>query len=186
MGDRSTAAVANFDTFAFTNAAPQAAGFNQGANLWLGLEDYILTQAESFDQRLCVFTAPVLDLQDPIYRTVQIPRRFWKIAAWNAGTDTSPRLAATGYILDQTPQLDDLDTVTNQALAAGEPPPLGPYRTYQVPIIDTETLTQLDLPQLAAADRISAGEPVPAARLRRDSATIADWHHLNSYLTIQL
>jgi endonuclease G len=32
----------NVDTFHYTNAAPQAAQFNQGNQLWLGLETYLL------------------------------------------------------------------------------------------------------------------------------------------------
>ncbi|WP_356815733.1 DNA/RNA non-specific endonuclease [Arthrobacter sp. Bi26] len=35
---REEAARANEDTFHYTNAAPQAAKFNQGLGLWLGLE----------------------------------------------------------------------------------------------------------------------------------------------------
>lgn len=35
------AQLANEDTFHYTNAAPQAAKFNQGMELWLGIEDYL-------------------------------------------------------------------------------------------------------------------------------------------------
>jgi endonuclease G len=38
---RAEAARANEDTFHYTNAAPQAARFNQGLELWLGLESYL-------------------------------------------------------------------------------------------------------------------------------------------------
>lgn len=44
-GDAGTAAAANFDSFVYTNAAPQAADFNQSKLLWAGLEDYILDHA---------------------------------------------------------------------------------------------------------------------------------------------
>src|SRR5688500_5503116 len=36
---------AEADTFFFTNAAPQAAKFNQGRELWLGLEEYLQEHA---------------------------------------------------------------------------------------------------------------------------------------------
>ena len=64
-------------------------------------------------------------------------------------------LAATGYILDQTPQLDDIELRTVRALAAGETPPLGPFRTFQAPIADVGALTGLQVEQLATADRLS-------------------------------
>jgi endonuclease G len=80
----------------------------------------------------------VLSAQDPIYRGVKIPQEFWKIAAWTTTTDDSTVLHAAGFVLDQSPQLEDLDldTVRAQALLDSTPPPLGPYRTYQVPIVD--------------------------------------------------
>lgn len=54
---RAEAATANKDTFHYTNAAPQAAKFNQGLDLWLGLESYLLENAADNGRRLIVFTA---------------------------------------------------------------------------------------------------------------------------------
>ena len=76
---------------------------------------------------------------------------------------TSRRLAATGYVLDQTPQLDRIDLTAAGRLPASEPPPLAEYLTYQVPILDLADLTDLDLGPLPAADRFA---PVPAAQPR--------------------
>lgn len=163
-GPPEVAAQANADTFAYVNAAPQAALFNQGELLWLGLEDYILGHARTYAQRLSVFTAPILDPADPPYRGIQIPRRFWKIAAWTTTPQDpgdEPQLAATGYLLDQTPQLDRIDLTAAGRLPASEPPPLAEYLTYQVPILDLADLTDLDLGPLPAADRLA---PVPAAQ----------------------
>jgi endonuclease G len=108
-----------------------------------------------------VFTAPVLAPDDPPYRGVQVPRRFWKIAAWaTSDSTTAPAvLAATGYVLDQSPVLDPLLQPT------ADPPPLGAYLTYQVPLVDIATLTGLDLGPLLAADRLPAPAPVPAGDL---------------------
>jgi len=142
------AARANADTFVYTNAAPQAAAFNQSKELWSGLEDFVLSNAETFDRRLSVFTGPVFGDGDPLYRGVRIPRLFWKIAAW-ANADG---LAASGYVLDQRPQLDDIDLATAMAIAVGEPPPLGPFRTFQVPVADIAGLTRLSIDELVAAD----------------------------------
>ncbi len=158
-GDQSTAARANEETFVYTNAAPQAGHFNQGKELWSGLEDFVLAYARAYRQRISVFTGPVLHADDPPYRGIQIPRQFWKIATWTTA-EGGRALAASGYVLDQTPQLDDIDLAEARAAAVGEPPPLGPYRTYQVPISDIAELTGLELGQLIAADRLATA-PIP-------------------------
>ena len=153
---------AEAETFYFTNASPQAALFTQGHELWLGLEDYVLQNAGSFDRRLAVFAGPILEPDDPPYRGIQIPLRFWKVVAFVQ----DGALAATGYILDQTPLVHDVDAVLAAAAAAGEVPPLGAFRTFQVPIADIAVLAGVGLDQLILVDRLNApptGEtpPVP-------------------------
>lgn len=152
-GDPAVAARANSDTFHYTNAAPQASGFNQSKELWLGLEDHVLEHATVHRQRLSVFTAPVLGEADPPYRGIQVPLRFWKITAWNAGTGGDGVLAAVGFILDQA-TLVDLSELRQPA--PGEPPAVGPFRTFQVPIGDIAAITGLIMPELVAADRMPA------------------------------
>ena len=142
-GDLVVARKANFDTFAYPNAAPQASAFNQGELLWVGLEDHVLEYARVYWHRVSVFTGPVLADDDPVYRGVQIPRMFWKVAAWASGVG----LHAAAFVLDQTP------FVTSLATAPDEVPPLGPFRTFQVPVAD-----------VAGADR---DRPRPAGRRRR-------------------
>lgn len=133
-------------TFFYTNAAPQASGFNQSKELWLGLEDHVLQYADSTDRRLGVFTAPILAGDDPEYRGVQIPRRFFKVVAWAAeDAQRGPRLEASGFVLDQSEMID----VREGALAI---PRLGAFRTFQVPIADIEHLAGVDLGPLTEAD----------------------------------
>lgn len=132
-------------TFFYTNAAPQAAGFNQSKELWLGLEDHVLAYAESTDQRLSVFTAPVLRDEDPPYRGIRIPLRFWKVAAWQSPDG----LAAAGFLLDQSELVDTADGL----LAA---PPLGAFRTFQVPVAEIAAHTGIDLGMPADADVLTA------------------------------
>lgn len=162
-GEPQEAAQANADTFFFTNAAPQAAAFNQGKELWLGLEDYLLDNAEMGDRKLTVLTGPVLDDDDPVYRGVAIPLAFWKVVGFLDGGE----LAATAYLLDQTPVFPDLPT----AMQDDDPPPLGPYRTFQVPVADVATVTGLDVGPLLAADRLTptpaVGAPAAGAFTRR-------------------
>ncbi len=140
-GDADRARIATEATFRYPNAAPQASGFNQSKQLWLGLEDHVLEYAQNTDQRLSVFTAPVLADDDPPYRGIRIPLRFWKIAAW-----LSPAgLTATGFILDQS---ELVDTRTGAITT----PSLGGFRTFQVPIRRITEVTGLDWGSLADAD----------------------------------
>ena len=157
-GDPVTAKAANQDTFAFTNAAPQVNDFNQGKELWLGLEDHVLGHAAAFDARISVFTGPVFREDDVRYRGVRIPRKFWKIAAWtNQGV-----LGTAGFILDQSSLLDlaELEEQTRSRLLADEPPPLGPFRTFQVPIELIAGLTGMSLQPLVDADRLGHARPL--------------------------
>ncbi|GIG40270.1 DNA/RNA non-specific endonuclease [Cellulomonas phragmiteti] len=157
-GAPGVAAQANRETFAYPNAAPQASGFNQSRALWLGLEDHVLEHARVHRLRLSVLTGPVLAGDDPLYRDVLLPRRFWKVAAWALDAD---RLAAAAFVLDQTPLLPatELAARTHAAAAADEPPPLGPFRTFQVPVADVAELTGLDLGPLAGADVLAVTAP---------------------------
>lgn len=164
-GGPEVAARANADTFRFTNAAPQASGFNQSKELWLGLEDHVLEHARAHRLRLSVFTAPVLAAEDPPYRGIRVPLRFWKVAAWSTGTE----LAAIGFVVDQTPLVD---TGAVREPVPGEVPPLGPFRTFQVPIADIAALTGLTMPDLIAADHLPAAIAVVGWRRIEEPAEI--------------
>lgn len=157
-GDVADARAATEATFFYPNAAPQAAGFNQSKELWLGLEDHVIEYAETTDQRVSVFTAPVLADDDPTYRGIRIPLRFWKVAAWQ-GPDGP---ASAGFILDQT----DLVETSRGLLAA---PPLGAFRTFQVPVAEIARITGVDLGGLSDADV-----------LRRGSIRSTEWISLTS------
>ena len=157
-GEPQRAAEANDDTFYYTNAAPQVAVFNQSKDLWLGLEDYVLGHAESTDSLLSVLTGPVLADDDPVYRGLPVPRRFWKVAAWATGG----RLAATGYLLDQSALVDELLARERSGGGAAAAADLGAYRTFQVPLTQISTATGLDLGPLVAADRLGGATTATA------------------------
>ncbi|MFD3455819.1 DNA/RNA non-specific endonuclease [Streptomyces sp. NPDC058691] len=154
-GPTAEASMANGDTFHYTNAAPQMDIFNQGKELWQGLENFLLDHAEQFDRKLTVFTGAVLEDSDPPYRGIQVPLRFWKVAAFMQDGD----LASTAYVLDQSPDLsrDAAARALAEAARAGDPPPLGAFRTFQVPVADVAEITGLDLGPLPAADRLPPG-----------------------------
>lgn len=149
-GSTSEARDATEATFFYTNAAPQVGGFNQSKELWLGLEDHVLEYAETTDQRIAVFTAPVLGEDDPPYRGIRVPLRFWKIAAWRQGEE----LAAAGFLLDQSDLVD-----TRQGLTV---PPLGAFRTFQVPIGDIADAAGVALGALVTADVLAQPGVRPA------------------------
>lgn len=172
---REEAARAYEDTFHYTNAAPQAAKFNQGLGLWLGLESYLQENAADNGRRLVVFTGPIFSDTDPVYRGVSIPLRYFKVAVFLHLGD----LAATGYVVDQTPELANLPDVPRPG-AIDEAPPLGPFRTFQVPVRDIAALTGLDLDQLVAADRM------PVARALTTAPVTSTWRRLNSPLDLDL
>lgn len=145
-GDPASARVAMEATFRYPNAAPQASAFNQSKDLWLGLEDHVLRYAEATDQRISVITAPVLSPDDPEYRGVLIPRRFFKVAVWaRTADDGMPRLEAAGFLLDQSELLD----LRQGMLAVAR---LAEFRTFQLPIADIESLAGIDLDELVEAD----------------------------------
>lgn len=167
-GDESTAREATEQTFFFTNAAPQASGFNQSPDLWLGLEDHVLAYAGANRLRVSVFTAPMLEDDDPLYRGVRLPRRFWKIAAWATDGPGSP-LAAAGFVLDQSRLID---TGEERAVA-----PLAGFRTFQAPITDIAAEAGIDVGLLAEADVLAL---VPASRPG------ASWRELDDPADIRL
>ncbi|RWZ59181.1 DNA/RNA non-specific endonuclease [Labedella populi] len=185
-GEQAEAVAANIDTFCYTNAAPQAAEFNQGKELWVGLEDHVLAYAEATGLLLSVFTGPVLGPRDPLYRGTRIPLQFWKIAAWTTGDtdggdggDGGDALAlhAAAFLLDQTPQLSEVDLAV-----LGSPPPLGPFRTFQVSVADVGEIADLDVSALADADVLQPLPAVPAHGARPSGR----WRQLRTWTEITL
>jgi endonuclease G len=96
-GTDESAAVANEDTFHFTNCSPQMGAFNQ--RTWLGLENYILQNTRRWQDRVTVFTGPVFRDDDPVYRGIRIPVAYWKVVAF---VHDDGRPSATAYVIDQS------------------------------------------------------------------------------------
>ncbi|KZZ84821.1 DNA/RNA non-specific endonuclease [Bacillus sp. SJS] len=133
----SDAKKANDDTFHFTNCSPQHKNLNQ--KTWLELENYILDNAENHQFKATIFTGPVFRDDDLVYRDIQIPAEFWKVAVMVKEDDT---LSATAYLQSQKNLIDDLE------FAYGE------YKTYQVPLSKIESLTGLQFKDLKKSDSI--------------------------------
>lgn len=147
------AAKANDDTFHFTNCSPQHERFNQGQDRWQGLENYILEKADATDRRVTVFTGPVLDEDDPIYKGVRLPVAYWKVLVY---AKQGHQLAAAAYILDQAGLIRDMLGFE----AAFDP------GTYRMRLADLETATGLDFAHLHAAELPLAADGFEAVRER--------------------
>lgn len=138
-GPDTIAKQAEVDTFHYTNAAPQHANLNQ--KTWNNLEDYILNNTEENSLKVNVFTGPVFDTKnDPKYREVQIPIRFWKVVTM---IKEDGNLSATAYILDQEKELDDIEKIRFE---------FGEFKTYQTTISEIEQLTGLKFSNLKKYD----------------------------------
>ena len=141
-----------------------------------GLEDHVLDYASAHEQKISVFTGPVLADDDVVYRGIRIPRRFWKIAAWIAVDGTAaPELRSAGFLLDQGPSLDAIDLGLRDVAGGETPPPLGPFLTFQVPVSDIGAITGLDVDLLADADRydvVATGRAAERWNLLTDSGQI--------------
>ncbi|WP_106402855.1 DNA/RNA non-specific endonuclease [Actinocorallia populi] len=152
-GTESQAKAADEDTFHFTNAAPQHHSFNAGSTLWLGLEDYVLKNADNHDLAVSVFTGPVLAPDDEVFGGVQLPRQFWKVVAM---VKKSGELSVTGYLLSQAALIEDL--LTREAFSYGA------YRTFQVPVRKVAELTGLGFAPHIVADPLEKLEATPLPR----------------------
>ncbi|MCB0545214.1 MAG: DNA/RNA non-specific endonuclease [Lewinellaceae bacterium] len=101
--NKKTAVQAARSTFYFSNCAPQVGDLNRKE--WRSLEDYILKKESAANKlKICVFTGPVLDPEDPVFVTdvkgerVQIPTLFWKLVYFTTDDKT---LSRVGFLMGQ-------------------------------------------------------------------------------------
>lgn len=152
-GTPSEAAQANSDSFCFTNIAPQMDSFNQAARhgVWGRLED-ALYEAVSVDQlRISVFAGPVLREDDRTYRSVQVPREFWKVIVF----EENGALKARAFLLTQ--DLDPLESID-----------LGEFETYQVSLREVTSRTGVVLASSLSDDPVTESLPATVVRDERD------------------
>ena len=146
---------ANKDTFHYTNSSPQHKDLNQ--KTWLELEDYILENADKFNLKVTVFTGPIFRGDDIIYRNVQIPAEFWKVAVM---VKENGELSATAYLQTQKNLIDNLE------FAYGE------LKTYQIKVSTIENLTGLDFGSLRNHDPMERIETTAVGRVINNSKDI--------------
>ncbi len=148
------------DTCHWTNCTPQAAKFNEGKQLWAGLELHILEQAVEKDRfRAQVITGPMFGARDPEipgFPGLRYPLRYWKVVA---AINASDKLFATAYVLDQQAAIVPGSRAAPQV-------PFTPYKTFQTTIATIESLTDLSFMCGLGARRVSLKTFDPLAKTR--------------------
>ncbi|MGE5498784.1 MAG: DNA/RNA non-specific endonuclease, partial [Syntrophothermus sp.] len=129
------AGLADDDTFHWANCTPQYYGFNQGKELWQGLENYILTNTDEEDIKATVFTGPVFEEDDEVHRGIYIPKYFWKVVVVS---DSGNKLYSSAYIVSQKKYATNIPF---------EVLPVGDYNHFQVTISNVEKQTGLEFSQ---------------------------------------
>jgi len=99
-GERGQAELANSDSFYLTNITPQMDNFNQSAmqGVWGRLENALLDDVDEENSRVSVMAGPVLASTDQPYRTVLVPREFWKLLIYQRDNEMRTR----GFIVTQS------------------------------------------------------------------------------------
>ena len=140
-------------TCSYTNACPQAPGFNRAVfgfhGIWGRLEQAVLEEGVAREQgemgKICVFNGPIFDNEDPVFKGVPIPVRFYKIIVWR---NVSGSLKATAFLLSQEKYLEDYEFET---LRYDEV-----FKRYQVSLPFVEKLTGLSFSELRDWDTFQA------------------------------
>lgn len=131
---------ASEDTFVFTNAGLQHGDLNQKE--WLELENHVLSHARAADQKMTVFTGPVLKEDDPQFdndgrldEPVQIPEEFWKVVVWK---DDAGELRSAAFVLSQEDLIDNKNSLFQSDFDSGR------FAVYQVPLEELEGKIKMD------------------------------------------
>lgn len=110
--DEDDALAANWDTFHYTNAAPQHYLFNRSTgftgadlDLWGDLENFISEQGADQRTRLSILNGPIFGEQDKPLSDALVPWSFFKIVIWR---DRNQPPGALGFILHQRDLIEDL------------------------------------------------------------------------------
>ena len=130
-GDEKTSVLANDDTFHWTNCSPQYWQFNQGQDLWQGLENYILYNTDEEDVLANVYNGPIFSADDQTHRGILIPKYFWKVVVVK---DKNDRIFSSAYVVDQSKWATNIPF---------EIIPTGDFNHFQTTIEKLETQTGL-------------------------------------------
>ncbi|MDQ8144424.1 DNA/RNA non-specific endonuclease [Chryseobacterium sp. CFS15] len=155
-GDVEAAVNAAISTFFYPNAAPQHGQMNKGP--WKNLENSVIIKGRVPEPaKVSVFTGPVLDAEDPEYKSTlkdgsifKIPILFWKIIYY---TKEDNLLYRAGFLMSQINLLRRDNLINEIAFRefglVDRPTSLKPFldfkedENYQVPVSMIEKLTNL-------------------------------------------
>lgn len=142
-------------TCSYANAVPQVPSFNRanygGHGEWGRLEWELLENGVEGESgkagRLCVFSGPIFDDDDPVRKSVQVALRCFKVVVWY---DATGALRTTGFILSQA---DLVGNIEWEALHFDTV-----FVALQHPLREIESLTGLSFVQAMHAADTYTGE----------------------------
>jgi endonuclease G len=117
-GTLTEAKQANYDSFYFTNIAPQHSAFNQSDNqdddseggVWGRLENTVFDSESAHDLRVSLLGGPVISPQDRKFvqndMECHLPREYWKVVAYQDDDDGQEKVFA--FLLTQAHLIDGL------------------------------------------------------------------------------
>jgi endonuclease G, mitochondrial len=152
-GTPAEARKANTDSFFFTNITPQHQAFNQSSasGVWGAIENAIFADVDVENLKVAVMGGPIFSTTDPVYRSVQLPKQFWKIIYFREAGD--PSIKVKGYVLTQADLLNQIEVLE-----------LPEFSVFEVPISKIVEMTGLSLHP--------GTEAQPSARGRRGRESI--------------
>lgn len=192
-GSKEEAMNAARSTYFFTNAAPQHARLNRG--IWKSLEHYILkTEAVKNQDRICLFTGPVLADDDPLFvsqvndQKIKIPVLFWKVVYYKSEKGQLSRVA---FITNQREILSKKGIVERQPITRG-PKDSGRFshfknaEIYQCNIHVIEEVTGLKFAPAAEPYQDDRAVRLVVNEVNVRSATQTDWMGANEFPMISV
>ena len=151
-GTKARARRGNNDTFHFTNCTPQEMNFNERKKFWQGIETWILEDSAVADNdKVCVFTGPVFTDDDPNYRDIKVPLKFWKIVVF----ERDGELRSVGLVASQKERIKQTPGGVPEAL--DDPSPVAEYVKS---IAEIEQMTGLDFGKVTTADTFEGDEAI--------------------------
>jgi endonuclease G, mitochondrial len=145
-------------TCSYANAIPQVPALNRAImgyrGVWGQLEAKLLEAGVRGEAgrsaRICVFSGPLFEDDDPVYKSVQVALKCFKVVAW---LDGAGNLRCTSFRLSQEQLVGEIDF---EVLRFDEV-----FRTYQCPLREIELATGLVFPEiLRGADTSRGGTDV--------------------------
>lgn len=149
---------ANKDSFFFTNITPQMDDFNQSSKdgLWGRLEDALFADVDVADLRVSVFSGPVFQDDDRVYRGTPLPREYWKVLTFIE----QAQLKSRAFLLTQN--LNQLEALE-----------LDEFRVFQVAVTEVEERAHLRFAdELRNADTFAVPEAIGERQPLSDPADI--------------